>query len=215
VALARALAVAPSALLLDEPLSALDSRTRALAGRELVAVLREARVPALLVTHDFAEAALLGDRVAVMDGGRVVQAGTAAELAAAPATPFVADFTGAVVLTGVASPGADGLTHVRLDGGGEASVTEPGRGRVAISVHPWEITLAPLGAAHDDSARNRVEAEVVSVTPVGNRVRVGLLAPQPLTAELTATAVEQLQLVPGQRVVAAWKATATRLLAAR
>jgi len=68
VALARALAVQPDVLLLDEPLSALDARTRAAAGREVAAVLREAGVPALLVTHDFQEAALLGDRVGVMDG---------------------------------------------------------------------------------------------------------------------------------------------------
>ena len=59
-------------------------------------------MPALIVTHDFAEAALLADRVAVIDAGRVVQRGTAAELAASPASAFVADFTGAVVLTGVA-----------------------------------------------------------------------------------------------------------------
>ena len=76
VALARALAVEPAALLLDEPLSALDARTRAAAGRELAAVLHEAGVPALLVTHDFQEAALLGDRVGVMDAGRIVQIGT-------------------------------------------------------------------------------------------------------------------------------------------
>ena len=104
VALARALAPGPDVLLLDEPLSALDARTRAAAGRELAAVLHAAGVPALLVTHDFQEAALLGDRVGVIDGGRIVQIGSASELAAEPASPFVADFTGAVVLTGTASP---------------------------------------------------------------------------------------------------------------
>jgi molybdate transport system ATP-binding protein len=212
VALARALAPEPAALLLDEPLSALDARTRATAGRELAAVLREARVPALLVTHDFVEAALLGDRVAIMDGGRIVQTGSASELAAAPATPFVADFTGAVVLTGTAERGADGLTHVRLDGGGEVSVAEPATGRVALSVHPWDIALAPAASASTDSARNRLAVDVVSVTTVGSRVRVGLAAPQPLTAEVTAPAVERLGLAPGDRVLAVWKATATRLL---
>jgi molybdate transport system ATP-binding protein len=90
VALARALARRPAALLLDEPLSALDARTRAAAARELAGVIRDAGVPVLLVTHDFAEAALLGDRVAVMDGGRVLQDGSASALAAAPASAFVA-----------------------------------------------------------------------------------------------------------------------------
>jgi molybdate transport system ATP-binding protein len=83
---------------------------------------------------------------------------------------------------------------------------------VAVSVHPWEITLAPLAATPTDSAQNHLEVEVVSVTPIGNRVRVGLAAPQPLTAELTGPGVERLDLRPGQRVTAVWKATAARLL---
>jgi molybdate transport system ATP-binding protein len=212
VAVARALAVGPRALLLDEPLSALDARTRAAASRELAAVLHEAGVPALLVTHDFQEAALLGDRVGVMDGGRVVQVGSAGELAAAPASPFVADFTGAVVLTGMASAGPGGLTRVELDGGGEVSSPDAASGPVAVTVYPWDIVIAPTGAIDPGSARNHLDVEVVSVTAVGNRVRVGLAAPQPLTAELTEPAVERLHLHPGSRVVATWKATATRLL---
>src|SRR5437588_11995316 len=109
VALARALATRPHALLLDEPLSALDVRTRARAARELARVLRGAGVPSLLVTHDFLTAASLADRVAVVDRGRIVQSGEPAELAARPASAFVADFTGAVVLTGIAQPTAGGL----------------------------------------------------------------------------------------------------------
>ena len=118
VAVARVLAREPDVLLLDEPLSALDARTRAGAARELAMVLREVDVPALLVTHDFTEAAQLGDRVGVIDAGRIVQGAPRAELAAAPRSAFVADFTGAVVLTGFARAGTDGLTHVELDGGG-------------------------------------------------------------------------------------------------
>jgi molybdate transport system ATP-binding protein len=212
VALARALARRPSALLLDEPLSALDPRTRAAAGREVGAVLREAGVPALLVTHDFTEAALLGDRVGIVDAGRVVQEGSAAELAAEPASAFVADFTGAVVLTGRARAGADGLTRVALDGGGEVVSTDEGDGSVAVSVYPWEISLDVAGTAQHGSALNHVEVDVVSVTAVGNRARVGLAAPQPMTAEISAASVHALDLRPGVRAVATFKAAATRLL---
>jgi molybdate transport system ATP-binding protein len=212
VALARALAVEPAALLLDEPLSALDARTRAAASRELAAVLHEAGVPALLVTHDFQEAALLGDRVGVMDTGRIVQVGSAGDLAAEPASPFVADFTGAVVLTGVASPASDGLTRVRLDGGGEVTSPERAAGPVAVTVYPWDIALAPRGSIDPGSARNHLEVKVVSVTAVGSRVRIGLAAPQPITAELTEPAVRTMHIQPGQLAVATWKATATRLL---
>jgi len=212
VALARALAREPRALLLDEPLSALDTRTRTSAGRELAAILREAAVPTLLVTHDFAEAALFGDEVGVIDGGRVVQRGTPSELAMAPASAFVADFTGAVVLIGEARPGPDGLTVVNLDAA-EATVlsTDQGHGRVAVSVFPWEIALLPAGSDPVGSAQNRLAAEVVSVTVVGNRVRVGLDAGQPITAEVTQAGVEGLALAPGVKVAASWKAAATRL----
>ncbi len=212
VAVARALARRPRALLLDEPLSALDARTRARAARELAAVLRDSGAPSLLVTHDFMEAALLGDEVAVIDGGRVVQRGSAADLAAAPASAFVADLTGAVVLTGIARPGERGVTLVDLDGGGIVASLQPGAGPVAVSVHPWEIALAAPGTAHTGSAQNHLAVEVTAVTPVGNRVRVGLAAPQPLTADLAPGSVDELGLHPGARVVATFKAAATRLL---
>jgi molybdate transport system ATP-binding protein len=207
VAVARALARDPDVLLLDEPLSALDPRTRASAARELAAVLRESGVPALLVTHDFHEAASLGDVVGVLDGGRIVQMDAAAELSARPASAFVADFTGAVVLTGVASPGA--VTTVALDGGGTVVSTDEASGPVAASVFPWEIVLERDVAV--SSAQNHLAVEVVSVTEFGGRARVALSAGQPLVAEVTAAAVRDLELVPGARVTATWKAAATRL----
>ena len=209
VALARALAREPSVLLLDEPLSALDATTRAAAAQTITDAIAASAVPALLVTHDFAEAAHLGDRVAVVDRGRIVQAGTAGELAAAPASAFVADFTGTNVLAGVAHHG-DGVTVVELDGGGTLTSVDRAEGPVAVTVHPWEIAL-DLAAA-DGSARNRLPARVVSVTPVGNRVRVGLTLPQRLAAEVTEAAVRDLGLARGAQVTATFKAAATRLV---
>jgi molybdate transport system ATP-binding protein len=213
VALARALAREPDVLLLDEPLSALDARTRASAVRELGALLRDADVPAVLVTHDFAEAAALGDRVAIVDAGRLLQEGTPSDLAAAPQSAFVADFTGAVVLTGTARGGPDGLTHVDLDGGGAVTSTDRADGPVAVSVYPWEIAIEPAGEAPHGSTQNRLAAEVLSVTVVGNRVRLGLAGPQPLAAEITRSSAEALGLRPGVRVTASWKAAATRVVA--
>ena len=213
VALARALAREPDVLLLDEPLSALDARTRAGAARELGGLLREADVPAVLVTHDFAEAAALGDRVAIVDAGRILQEGTPSDLAAAPRSAFVADFTGAVVLTGTAHGGPDGLTHVALHGGGSVTSTDRADGPVAVSVYPWEIAIEPAGEARHGSTQNRLAAEVLSVTVVGNRVRLGLAGPQPLAAEITRASAEALGLRPGVRVTASWKAAATRVVA--
>ena len=211
VALARALARRPAALLLDEPLSALDARTRASATRELASVMQDLEVPVLLVTHDFAEAAQLGDEVGIVDGGSIVQQGSASDLAARPRSAFVADFTGAVVLTGTARPGPDGSSLIDLDGGGTVTSTDRGEGRVAVSVYPWEIAVA-RGAPADDSARNRIPAQVLSVTTIGGRVRLGLAAGQPLQAEVTTAAVRELDLRPGGQVTAVWKAAATRIV---
>jgi molybdate transport system ATP-binding protein len=212
VAVARALGRRPHALLLDEPLSALDARSRAAAARVLGDVIRAAGVPVLLVTHDFAEAALLGDRVAVMDRGRVLQQGTASKLAASPASAFVADFSGAVVLTGRGRRNADGMLVVALDGGGEVLALEGEEGDVAVSVYPWEVGLARPGEVPHDSTRNHLDVDVLSVTHVGARVRVGLAAPQPMVAEVSDAAAAELALERGGRAVASFKAAATRVL---
>ena len=212
VALARALARRPGVLLLDEPLSALDTRTRASATRQLAEVLRDTEAPAILVTHDFAEAALLGDAVAVIDEGRVVQQGTASELAARPATAFVADFTGAVVLHGTATRDTDDTTVVTLAGGHRIRSTDSAEGPVAATVFPWEITIEPAGPTAARSAQNALEAHVLSVTTIGGRVRLGLSGPEHLTAEVSTTAVAHLDLRLGSRVSASWKAAATRLI---
>jgi molybdate transport system ATP-binding protein len=90
VALARALARGPRVLLLDEPLSALDPHTRDVVREELMGHLGELALPTLLVTHDVADAIALADRVGVIRDGRIIQLGTPAELAAAPADEFVA-----------------------------------------------------------------------------------------------------------------------------
>ena len=211
VALARALARRPRALLLDEPLSALDAATRADAMRALRLLLAESGAPAVLVTHDFAEAAVLADRVAVVEQGHVLQEGDAATLAAEPRSAFVASFTGATTLRGLASRRDDGLTAVALDGGGSVLAAEEAEGRVAVVVHPWDVALEPSDAPLG-SAQNRIEATVVSLTPAGNRLRVGLQAGQPLAAEITSAGAQRLGLVAGMAVLATWKATATRLV---
>ena len=185
VALARALAPDPPALLLDEPLAALDARTAAAAAAELVAVIAATDAPTVVVTHDFAQAALFADQVAVIDRGRVIQRGTPAELSARPASAFVADFAGATVLFGTAGPAPSGTTAVKLDGGGSVASTDRAEGPVAVAVYPWEVTLEPSDTPRHGSALNRLEARVVSVTVIANRARVGLLASQPLVAEVT------------------------------
>jgi molybdenum ABC transporter ATP-binding protein len=212
VALARALAARPRALLLDEPLSALDPATRRDSLRELHALLQGLEIPVVLVTHSFDEAALLAGRLAVLERGAVVQTGSAAEISARPSSAFVADFAGATVLRGEASSEPSGLTLVRLQGGGEVHSVDRAAGPVAVSVFPWEISLEPGGPAPPDSVLNRVAGEIASVTVVGNRARVGLLIPQPLSVEVSGHSAAAMELRPGVRMTAAWKASATKLV---
>jgi molybdate transport system ATP-binding protein len=207
VALARALARDPAVLLLDEPLSALDAHTKASVRSELAELLRELSLPTLLVTHDFEDAASLADRVGVLVGGEILQLGSTAELLAAPASDFVARFTGANLLTGSARPGPDGLTEVLLDTGAVAYSTDAGSGRVGLAVYPWEISLAR--DAPGDSALNHLSAPVQSLVELGNRMRIRV---GPLTAEVTASSAGRLGLREGELVVASFKATAARLV---
>jgi molybdate transport system ATP-binding protein len=206
VALARALARRPEVLLLDEPMAALDPHTRGRVRSELRTLLHELALPAILVTHDFVDAAAVADRIAVLVDGRIVQTGSAEDLIAAPSSPFVAELAGGNLLAGDARLRVDGLTEVVLDGGLEIVSTDEAVGPVGVVVHPWEISISR--AETGGSAQNHVRAAIESIVPVGNRrrVRVG-----PLTAEVTAASTERLGLKEGEVVVAAFKATATRL----
>jgi molybdate transport system ATP-binding protein len=208
VAVARALATDPTVLLLDEPLSALDAQTKSSMRLELHQLLREANRPALVVTHDFEDAATLAARVGVLVRGRLLQIGTPAELVARPADGFVAQLTGANVLHGTARALDNGLTEVLLASGDRIRATERAEGDVAVAVYPWDVTVAR--AAADDSAQNHVAGPVRTIAPLGNRVRIQI---GPLTAEVTAESAERLGLAPGDQAVATFKATGTKLLA--
>lgn len=209
VAIARALARSPRVLLLDEPMAALDPHTRGKVRAELHDLLRELALPALLVTHDFEDAAALADRVGVLVAGRLRQLGPPAELLGSPADPYVAEFAGANVLEGVAEAVPDGLTQFHLDRERTVYSTDKARGRAVLVLYPWDVSLARR--APEDSALNHLEAEIVSLVQVGNRVRVRLPF---LTAEITAASAERLALQPGEAVVASFKATQARLLPA-
>jgi ABC-type sulfate/molybdate transport systems ATPase subunit len=206
VALARALARRPDVLLLDEPLAALDAYTKSQVRHELSELLRELQLPTLLVTHDYEDAAALADEVGVLVDGQLRQLAPPSELVARPRDGFVASFTGANLLHGVAQR-ANGLTEVRLPGGERVYSTDEAEGDVGVVVYPWEISLAREHAG--DSALNVVRGEVGSLVEVANRVRVRV---GPITAEVTTASAERLELARGGVIYATFKATGTRLV---
>jgi ABC-type sulfate/molybdate transport systems ATPase subunit len=208
VALARALARDPEVLLLDEPLSALDSHTKTSVRAELHDLLHELEIPALLVTHDFEDAAALAGQVGVIVDGTLRQAGAAADLVARPADSFVASFTGANLLYGRAEPGGTGSSHVQLEDGTTVTTAEPAHGDVVLAVYPWDITVGAVEP--HDSALNVIRAPIRSIAELGNRVRITI---GPVSAEITAESLRRLRLQPGQHAYAAFKATGTRVVA--
>jgi molybdate transport system ATP-binding protein len=207
VGLARALARDPGVLLLDEPLSALDPHTRAALRLELKELLDELDLPVLLVTHDFHDAAALAGRVAAIADGRIRQVGTPSELIAAPSDAFVASFTGANVLAGVARPGAGGLTEVTLDGGGVVYSVDEAVGDVEVAVYPWDVSISR--EPPHDSALNHLHGPISSLVVLGNRARVQVRG---LVGEVTAASAERLGLWEDEVVTASFKAAATRLV---
>jgi iron(III) transport system ATP-binding protein len=150
VAVARALVVEPEILLLDEPLSNLDANLREEMRFEIRRLHEAFGITTLYVTHDQAEAMVISDRIAVLQGGRVVQAGVADELYARPRTRFVAEFIGRTNLVDAEAVGPDtiarGAIRLRLATGG----LTPGA-PVAVSIRPHEITLGAAGPASGDA----------------------------------------------------------------
>jgi molybdate transport system ATP-binding protein len=191
VALARALATNPRLLLLDEPLAALDATTRPKVRDELRRHLAESPAVRLLVTHDPADATALADELLVLEDGRITQAGTAGELAAKPATPFVAELVGTNRYDGI----ADGRGGVAVAPGLDLVIPGTASGSVVLVIDPRAVTLhvdEPAG-----SARNVWIGRIDGIEVFAGRARVRIGQPVPIVAEVTPAAVAELGLGPG------------------
>lgn len=213
VALARALAPRPRWLLLDEPLSSLDTPTREQLRPRLRRWLARAAIPTILVTHDRGEVLALGDRVCVMDGGAPLQEGAIAEVFGRPRSVTVARITGTEnVLEGKVGEIRGGLATVFV---GSTAVTalapEPAAEHVFVCLRGEDVTLEREARA-GTSARNHLAATVLAIEPEGALARVVLDAGFPLAALVTRASVEDLALGAGVRVVAAIKVAALQLV---
>lgn len=231
VALARALATRPPVLLLDEPFSALDPRRRTLVRREVRAIHREWGMTVLQVTHDFAEAGLLGDVAVLLDGGRVLQAGPPSEVFRRPASPYVAEFLGAenvfageVRTIGDAAPdwmegetsalshGYRALEFVSEAGLSLYTVGDAPSGAAHAVIRAEEVMLGLPGDDPPSSVRNRFRGRVEEVATLGALTRITVdVRGVPLVAALTTRSARELGIEPGSEVVASFKAMAVHL----
>lgn len=191
VALARALATQPSVLLLDEPLAALDAQTRENVRTELEKQIKAFDGCVVFVTHDPLDAMLLADRVIVLENGVMTQEGTPSELAARPATDYVATLMGVNLLRGSAD---QGVMHV--EGGGTLQIPQRSlAGEVLAVLRPESITLhvnKPEG-----SARNVWQGTIRTLTPMHDRIRISIDASPAVVATVTHASVVDLKLSVG------------------
>lgn len=184
VALARALVTEPDAILLDEPLAALDIENRSRIRLELRALLKRLAIPAVVVSHDFDDARVIGDKIAVMDRGRIVQTGTASALATHPADEFVAALTG---------------TNL-------ARASRNGAGAEWVAFDPWDARLS-TSATH---APYEWRGEIVDVRPLGAFVRIVLRGDVRLSVDVESASAVREGYKPGDVVFATVSAGAVR-----
>ncbi len=202
VALARALAADPALLLLDEPLAALDARTRLEVRAELRRHLAEFAGPTLLITHDPLEAMVMTDRLLVIEDGRIVQRGTPTEVARRPATQYIARLVGLNLYAGVREG-----TSVTLDDGGSLTVaTRGGDPNVLVAIPPAAITVHTARPDHA-SPRNVWPGTVAGMELLTDRVRIEVTGTPSALVDITPGAVHELNLAAGTEVWLSAKAT--------
>ena len=213
VSIARALAIDPEILFLDEPFSALDAPTREALIADLARVLRERGVTTVMVTHDRDEALSLADRIGVVMKGVLRQLDTAEAVFGMPADPEIAAFVGVENVIPARVEGAtDELTLLRI-ADQRVEITEPpprGDDFPLLCLRPDDIVISRT--APTTSARNSFTARIVRLEPIGRRTRLVLDCGFPLIAHVTRQSAREMDLKLGERVVASFKATVPHLL---
>jgi len=227
VSLARAFALEPDILLLDEPFSALDAPTRARLLDDFHSLLNTTHITTIFVTHDMDEALLLGDRVAVLLEGQLRQVGTPETVFNAPADPGIAALVGVEtvipgIVLGPASPTAqapagDQLLLIEAGQFQFEAVGQAGAGRpVLLCLRPEAVALwaddGEPSAPARSSIRNRLHGTLQHLTPQGPLMRVVIDCGFPVVALITRLSAQEMGLRPGQRVAASFKATAVHLI---
>lgn len=214
--LARAFAIRPEMIFLDEPFVALDPPTRQALMDDLERILSETSTAAVLATHDQLEALRLSDRMVVMKQGRIIQSGPPVEVMNRPVDEFVASFVGMEnVLTGRVVEAGEGmltlaLANCRIEFPGTAAIGDP----AVFCIRPEHVTIDIFDPDGETSARNVFPATIRKIVPTGVFQKIHLDCGFSLVAYLTNQSLANLHLDEGKRVFVSFKATAVHLIRA-
>jgi len=200
VALARAVTSQAEVLLLDEPMAALDTRTRRRVRFELRSLFDRIHIPSVVVTHDPEDALTLGDLICVMHEGQIVQAGRRRELLSRPRSRFLAEFMGLNLLHGHARPISEHLSEVEC-GARRFVATGQVDAPAYVTVRPSDVCVE---RDLPSDAPNRIEGTVAGLTYAGQGVRVTVEGTVVLHAEIGLDDAERMRLAPGQTVCASF-----------
>jgi len=198
IALARAIAIKPDLLLLDEPLSAVDPETKEDYERELKDVHNQLRLTTIHVTHNFEEAITLGDRIAVLQGGHIEQIGTPEQIFRHPTSEFVARFTlTRNIFEGEVQDNSDGQSEFCVEGIKLGVITNL-RGRRYASIRPEDIVISKEPPSSNDT--NSLSGTITRITDRGTFINVTVDVPPKFTCLLLHRSLEELGLQEQQKV---------------
>lgn len=217
VSLARALVFEPELLLLDEPMASLDPGTKEGLLAELMEILRQLKVTCVYVTHSREEAFIVADRLAVMEGGRIAQTGTAENVFYRPATADIAAFVGTGnILPGRIMSASDGLALIETNEAIIEAVSDlPVESAVTVCIRPEEIFIEDAAKGKRTgraSARNRMSGQVVSIEILGPVARITVDCGVTLKVLITRRSLDDLHIGEGMEVIAGFKATSVHVI---
>ena len=213
IALARAIAMSPGLLLLDEPLSALDAKVRARLRYEVKALQRRLGITTIMVTHDQEEALTMADRIVVMNHGVIEQVGSPTEIYRQPASVFVADFIGTMNFIAAEITGDSGVRVGGLALACDTSGYSVGE-RVTAAFRPEDIALEGAGSTETADRGSVIDATVDHLEFLGSFVRAGLVsAGERLLLDLPIAQVRRFDVQEGSAVRAVVPRDAVRIYA--
>lgn len=204
IAIARAMVTDPKALLLDEPLSALDTQTRGNLRRELKRIHSIARITIVHVTHSFEEVFSLGDYAAVMNGGKMIQVGKPYEVFKKPKSEFVANFVGVENLFKGKSIINNGNSDININGINVVSTTCKS-GDCVVSIRPEDILVSKKSI--ESSARNSFNGKITDVVDKGAIIKIVVDIGIPFSAIMTRRSLDDLELKRGMSAYLNFKAS--------